>query len=79
LPTLKHLLATPSNPTGGLVMSHHKYRALQRECHIQAAITADGKTKEELEKMEREYKIIADRLEACWQVPHQNASSIRKT
>ena len=44
-------------------MPHQKYRALERECHVQAALTADKKTKEELEKMEREYKVIADWLE----------------
>jgi hypothetical protein len=45
-------------------MPHHKYRALERECHLQAAITGHKEAKEELEKMEREYKAIADWLEA---------------
>jgi len=44
-------------------MPHHKYRALERECRLQASITGHKQTKEELEKMEREYKVIADWLE----------------
>ena len=45
-------------------MSHRNYRALERECHIQATITGHEETKAELEKMEREYKAIADWLES---------------
>jgi hypothetical protein len=44
-------------------MPHRKYRALERECHIQAALTGTKEAKEELEKMEREYKLLADWLE----------------
>ena len=44
-------------------MPHRKYRALERECHIQATITGHKETREELEKMEREYKALADWLE----------------
>jgi len=44
-------------------MSYRKYRALERQCRTQAAITDHKTTKEELEKMEREYKVIADWLE----------------
>lgn len=44
-------------------MPHRKYRTLARECRIQAAITSHEKTREELEKMEREYKTAADWLE----------------
>jgi hypothetical protein len=47
-----------------MTMPHRKYRALERECHFQAAITDHKATREELEKMEREYKAIADWLEA---------------
>ncbi|MCP1838806.1 hypothetical protein ACVIHI_008272 [Bradyrhizobium sp. USDA 4524] len=45
-------------------MPHRKYRALERECHLQAAITGHKETKDELQKMEREYKVLADWLEA---------------
>jgi len=45
-------------------MPHRKYRALERQCHLQAAITEHKGAKEELEKMEREYKAIADWLES---------------
>jgi len=55
-------------------MPHRIYRSLQRECHIQAALTEDKATKEELEKMEREYKSIADRLESRHQTSQQTAS-----
>ncbi|MBR0798969.1 hypothetical protein JQ615_26630 [Bradyrhizobium jicamae] len=45
-------------------MPHRKYRALERECHFQAALTEHRETRAELEKMAREYKAIADWLEA---------------
>jgi hypothetical protein len=45
-------------------MPHRKYRALERECHRQAAISGHKEAREELEKMEREYKVLADWLEA---------------
>lgn len=45
-------------------MPDRKYRSLERECRIQAAMTGDKQTREELEKMEREYKVIADWLES---------------
>ncbi|MGY4167516.1 hypothetical protein ACVIM8_001589 [Bradyrhizobium sp. USDA 4529] len=45
-------------------MPHRKYRALERECHLQAAITGHKETKDELQKMEHEYKVLADWLEA---------------
>jgi hypothetical protein len=53
-----------------MTMPHRKYRSLERECHIQAAITGHKETRAELEKMEREYKAIADWLES-----HQQAAS----
>jgi len=37
---------------------------LERECHLQAAITGHKEAREALEEMEREYKVIADWLEA---------------
>ena len=52
-------------------MPHRKYRTLERECRIQAAITSDKKTREELVKMEREYKVIADWLELRQQTNQQ--------
>jgi hypothetical protein len=52
-------------------MPHRKYRSLQRECHIQAALTGHKETKEELAKMEREYKVIADWLEARQEAEQQ--------
>jgi hypothetical protein len=45
-------------------MPHRKYRALQEECHRQAAITGHEETKAVLEGLEREYKVIADWLES---------------
>lgn len=55
-------------------MPHRKYRALERECHLQAAITGHKEAREELGKMEREYKVIADWLEAR-QGTHQQPPS----
>jgi hypothetical protein len=55
-------------------MPHRKYRALERECHFQAAITGHKETREELEKMEREYKAIADWLEARQRADQQPPS-----
>lgn len=55
-------------------MPHRIHRSLQRECHIQAALTGDKATKEELEKMEREYKAIADWLEARQRADQPRAS-----
>lgn len=55
-------------------MPYRKYRSLERECHIQAAITGDKQTREELEKMEREYKAIADWLESRQQTEEQAPS-----
>lgn len=54
-------------------MPHRKYRALERDCHIQAAMTGHKQTREELEKMEREYKAIADWLEFGQQAGQQTA------
>ncbi|GGI31678.1 hypothetical protein [Bradyrhizobium guangdongense] len=45
-------------------MPHRKYRALESDCRVQAAITGHKKTKAELQKMAREYKVLADWLEA---------------
>jgi hypothetical protein len=50
-------------------MPHRKYRALERECHRQAFIAGSKEAKAELEKMEREYKVLADWLEARQQMP----------
>ena len=55
-------------------MPDRKYRSLERECHIQAAMTGDKQTREELEKMEREYKVIADWLESRQQADQQAPS-----
>ena len=46
-------------------MPHRQGRSLERGCHIQAALAGDEKAKAELEKMKREYKVIADRLEGA--------------
>jgi hypothetical protein len=45
-------------------MPRDQYRALERECQLQAVLTGHKDTKEELEKMAREYKVIADWLES---------------
>jgi hypothetical protein len=42
---------------------HRKYRSLEQECRIQAALTGHPEARRELEKMEREYKLLADWLE----------------
>jgi len=42
---------------------HRKYRSLERECRVQSALTGDPRTRSELQKMEREYKSLADWLE----------------
>ena len=44
-------------------MPHRMYRALERDCQVQAALTQHKEAREELEKMQREYKVIADWLE----------------
>lgn len=48
---------------GEVIMPHRMYRALERECQVQAAFTLHKETREALEKMQREYKVIADWLE----------------
>ncbi|MGY4259781.1 hypothetical protein ACVI1L_006849 [Bradyrhizobium sp. USDA 4516] len=55
-------------------MPHRKFRALERECHLQAALTGHKETSDELRKMEREYKVIADWLEARQQADQQPPS-----
>ena len=55
-------------------MPHRKYRALERECHLQAAMTGHKEARQELEKMEREYKVLADWLEARQQADQQPPS-----
>ena len=44
-------------------MPHRVYCALERDCQVQAAFTGHKETREELQKMQREYKVIADWLE----------------
>ena len=39
------------------------YRALARECHVQATLTGDETTRQELERMAREYIDLAEWLE----------------
>ena len=46
---------------------HRNYRSLEQQCRLQAALTAHWRTRQELKKMEREYKVLADWLER--QVP----------
>jgi hypothetical protein len=53
---------------------HTKYRALQRECQIQAALTEHKEAREELAKMEREYKVMADWLESREKTDQQTPS-----
>lgn len=53
-------------------MPHRKYRTLQRECQVQAALTAHKETKQELKKMECEYKARADWLERHPQADEQS-------
>ena len=55
-------------------MPRHKFRSLERQCHIQAAVTGHKETKQELEKMEREYKAIADWLESRPQAAQEDRS-----
>lgn len=57
-------------------MPHRKYRALERDCRLQAAITGHRETRDELEKMEREYKALADWLEARQQADQQPPSRV---
>ena len=42
---------------------HRKYRALERACLVQAALTAHDQTKQELHKMAQEYRQLAEWLE----------------
>lgn len=55
-------------------MPHRKYRTLERECRRQAHLTDHERTKEELEKMEREYRVIADWLERRQQEGEQSSA-----
>ena len=55
-------------------MPHRKYRALERECHRQARLTGHEQAKQELEKMEREYKAIADWLERRQRAGEQSSA-----
>ena len=43
---------------------HRKYRLLERQCQIQLAITGHEETHQELEKLDREYRFLAEWLEA---------------
>jgi hypothetical protein len=56
-------------------MPHRKYRALERDCRFQAAITGHKETKAELKKMEQEYKVLADRLEELQQDDRRTPSA----
>ena len=42
---------------------HRKYRALEHACQVQAALTVHEQTKQELNKMAQEYKVLAEWLE----------------
>lgn len=44
-------------------MPHREYRRLEKQCHNQAVLTAHERTRQELQKMELEYKAVADWLE----------------
>ncbi|MCP3395349.1 hypothetical protein NLM27_42205 [Bradyrhizobium sp. CCGB12] len=55
-------------------MPHRKYRELEHQCRVQAAITGHKETKQELEKLEHEYKVIADWLEARQQPASETQS-----
>ena len=39
------------------------YRRLEHECRIQVALTGHKETRQELEKMAREYRVLAEWLE----------------
>jgi hypothetical protein len=55
-------------------MPHREFRSLQRQCLIQAGLTGHKEAREVLLEMEREYKAIADRLEARKQAEEQKPS-----
>jgi hypothetical protein len=42
---------------------HRKYRSLERQCRNQLALTGHKEARQELEKMEREYRALAEWLE----------------
>jgi hypothetical protein len=52
---------------------HRKYRALERECLVQAALTSHEQTKQELNKMAEEYRGLADWLERRLHQPADEA------
>lgn len=52
---------------------HRKYRALEHACQVQAALTGHEQTKQELNKMAQEYKVLADWLERRRQWPADEA------
>lgn len=62
-PIEKYRLSGASVCDEGITMSHRKYRALERDCRFQTALTGHKETKAELKKMEQEYKVLADWLE----------------
>ncbi|MBV8700010.1 MAG: hypothetical protein JO052_19470 [Bradyrhizobium sp.] len=53
---------------------HRKYRALEHACQVQAALTGHEQTKQELNKMAQEYRILADWLERR---PHRPADEAK--
>lgn len=50
------------------------YRSLARECHVQATLTGDETTRQELERMAREYIDLAEWLELHPAPPQAEAS-----
>ena len=52
---------------------HHKYRALERTCLVQAALTGHEQTRQELNKMAQEYGVLADWLERRLHSPADEA------
>jgi hypothetical protein len=42
---------------------HRKHRSIERQCRYQLALTGQKETRQELEKMEREYRALAEWLE----------------
>jgi hypothetical protein len=55
---------------------HRKYRALERECLVQAALTGHEQTKQELNKMAEEYRVLADWLERRLHWPADEAMPV---
>jgi hypothetical protein len=68
------LIFVVRSPRKGDATVHRKYRALERACLVQAALTAHEQTKQELNMMAQEYRRLAEWLERRLHLPADEAA-----